>query len=477
MSPEPERPILHVLASNWISMLGVALVTTAGCSWLFVLPLHMRGSVDNPYIGLLLFVLIPIVFFLGLALIPLGIWFGKRQVAAEFATLHDRKAVLRRFAIFFGITTFVNVLIGSQVTYRAVEHMETVQFCGQTCHVMKPEFSAHQLPPHQKVACVGCHVVPGAACLVKSKMAGTRQLMEVISDSYRRPIPSATESNRLAPSADTCEECHSRARNSGSRVRIIPKFKDDEANTPSYTILTMMIGGGAYGGIHGAHMGPGTHIRYAASDAKRQVIPWVEYRNSGNGAVRSYLAADAKPGSVDALSHFDMQCADCHNRAAHAFELPEHALDRSFASGDLPVSLPFLKKNGLALLNAGYSGEEEATRKISEGLAAFYRSQFPDIAAKHSSEVTAASRVIAKIYSENVFPDLKVTWGTYPNNLGHTDSPGCFRCHDDAHATADKKTLSQDCGTCHQAVAVEETSPEVLKTLGIAEQISKLQKR
>src|ERR1700733_4105467 len=106
MSPEPERPILHVLASNWISMLGVALVTTAGCSWLFVLPLHMRGSVDNPYIGLLIFVLIPIIFFLGLALIPLGIWLGKRQVAAEFATLHDRKAVLRRFAIFLGITTF-----------------------------------------------------------------------------------------------------------------------------------------------------------------------------------------------------------------------------------------------------------------------------------------------------------------------------------------------------------------------------------
>jgi hypothetical protein len=477
MSPEPERPILHVLASNWISMLGVALVTTAGCSWLFVLPLHMRGSVDNPYIGLLIFVLIPIIFFLGLALIPLGIWLGKRQVAAEFATLHDRKAVLRRFAIFLGITTFVNVLIGSQVTYRAVEHMETVQFCGQTCHVMKPEFSAHQLPPHQKVACVGCHVVPGAAGLVKSKMAGTRQLMEVVLNSYVRPIPSATESNRLAPSADTCEECHSRARNSGSRVRVIPKFKDDQANTPSYTILTMMIGGGAYGGIHGSHMGPGTHIRYAASDAKRQVIPWVEYRNSGNGAVRSYLAADAKPGSIDALPHFDMQCADCHNRPAHAFELPEHALDRSLASGDLPVSLPFLKKNGLALLNATYSGEAEATRKISEGLAAFYRSQFPDIAAKNSSEITAASKVIAKIYSENVFPDLKVTWGTYPNNLGHTDSPGCFRCHDDAHATADKKTIPQDCGTCHQAVAVEETSPEVLKTLGIAEQIAKLQKR
>ena len=64
-----------------------------------------------------------------------------------------------------------------------------------------------------------------------------------------------------------------------------------------------------------------------------------------------------------------------------------------------------------------------------------------------------------------MFPDLKVTWGTYPNNLGHTDYPGCFRCHDEAHLTADKKTISQDCSLCHQPVAVDEASPDILKTL------------
>ena len=64
-----------------------------------------------------------------------------------------------------------------------------------------------------------------------------------------------------------------------------------------------------------------------------------------------------------------------------------------------------------------------------------------------------------------MFPDLKVTWGTYPNNLGHTDYPGCFRCHDEAHLTAAKKTISQDCSLCHQPVAVDEASPDILKTL------------
>jgi nitrate/TMAO reductase-like tetraheme cytochrome c subunit len=475
MNQETERPLLHVLGSSWLSMLGVALVTTAGCSWLFVLPVHIRGHVDNPYIGLLVFFAIPAIFFTGLALIPIGIYLGKRKVAAEFSTAHDRKALARRFAIFLGVTTFVNIVIGSQVTYRAVEHMESVQFCGQTCHVMQPEFTAHMVPSHQKVACVDCHVVPGAAGFVAAKMAGTRQMIEVVFNTFPRPIESAIESNRLAPSVDTCENCHSRTKDSGTRLRVIAKYKDDEANTPSFTVLNMMVGGGTSGGIHGAHMGPGVHIRYAAGDAKRTAIPWVEYKNDQTGQTRTYLASDAKPGTTEKLPQFEMQCSDCHNRAAHSFELADRALDRAFVSGELSTSLPYLKKTGLELLKAGYTSRDEATQKIPESLAAFYRAKYPDVISKHSAEVTSAGKAIASIYSENVFPDLKVTWGTYPSNLGHTDAPGCFRCHDDSHSTAQKKTITQDCGACHQSVAVEEQSPEVLKTLGIADRIAKLQ--
>ena len=81
------------------------------------------------------------------------------------------------------------------------------------------------------------------------------------------------------------------------------------------------------------------------------------------------------------------------------------------------------------------------------------------------------------IYNRNVFPDLKVTWGTYPNNLGHTDFPGCFRCHDSSHTAADGKTISQDCNACHEPLAMEETAPEILKTLGIADRLSGAQKQ
>jgi nitrate/TMAO reductase-like tetraheme cytochrome c subunit len=477
MANEQSRPLLVLLTSHWISMLGAALVTSAGCSWLFVLPAHIRGHVDNPYIGLLIFVIIPVVFFVGLALLPIGIMLAKRRVAAGLTVVPDRKAAWRRVALFFVVMTAINVMIGSQVTYRAVEHMETVQFCGQTCHVMKPEFTAHLTAPHQKVTCVDCHVAPGASGWVRSKMAGTRQLVGVIFNSYQRPIQSAMESNRLTPSAETCEQCHAREKVVGSRLRVSAKRKDDESNTPTQTVLMMLVGGGRYGGIHGIHLRPGVHIRYAAADKKRQNIPWVEYRNADTGVTRTYLASDTKPDSVRSLPTFEMQCVDCHNRPAHAFELPDRAVDDAIAAGQLPSGLPYVKKTGVELIKADYKSEEEAEQKIPASLVSFYRQKYPDVFGKRTADIQAAGQALLAIYRRNVFPEFKVGWGTYPNNLGHTDYPGCFRCHDDSHATSDKKTITQDCSACHQALAVEETSPEILKTLGVAEKIASLQRQ
>jgi hypothetical protein len=477
MSGEQKRPILVLLTSHWISMAGVTLVTLAGCSWLFLLPAHIRGRVDNPYIGLLVFIAIPAVFFTGLLLIPVGIALTKRRIARNLATLPNRSEAWRRAGIFFGVMTLANIVIGSQVSYRAVDHMETVQFCGQSCHVMEPEFTAHQMTPHSQVACVSCHVAPGASGWLHSKMSGTRQLAAVVFNSFPRPIESAMESNRLVSSADTCEQCHAREKSIGPRLRVISKFKDDEANTRTETVLMMSVGGGRFGGIHGAHLGPGVRIRYAASDNKRQAIPWIEYRNTETGITRTYLTGDAKPDSVGSLPTFDMQCVDCHNRAAHSFQLPEHAIDEAIARGEIPVGFPFIKKTAIELLKASYSSDDEATHRIPDGLAAYYQGKYPALASKRTADIQAAGQALLAIYRHNVFPDLKITWGTYSNNLGHVDDPGCFRCHDDSHATPDKKTITQDCMTCHQSLAVEETAPEILKTLGVADRLSKLERQ
>jgi hypothetical protein len=469
MTDGRNRPILVLLTSHWISMVGAALVTLAGFSWLFVLPANIRGYVGNPYIGLLVFIAIPAVFFAGLALIPVGIAFARRRATTGFTDAADRRAAWRRAGIFFAVMTVANMIIGSQLSYRAVEHMDTVQFCGQTCHVMKPEFTGHQLAPHHEVACVSCHVAPGATGWLHAKMSGTRQLIDVVFNRYPRPIESALQSNRLVSSVDTCEQCHARQMFIGPRLRVITKYKSDEANTRTETVLTMLVGGGRFGGIHGTHMGPGVRIRYATSDNKRQTIPWVEYRNTETGALRTYLASDAKPDAAHSLPTFEMQCVDCHNRPAHVFAVPDRAVDDAIATGRIPANLPFVKETGAALIKAAYQSDEEAGQKIPAGLSGFYQQKYPDIASKRAANIQAATQALLAIYRHNVFPDLKVTWGTYSNNLGHADYPGCFRCHDENHATANKKTITQDCNACHQVLAVEEPSPEILKTLGVAD--------
>ena len=453
-------------------MLGVALTTTAGFSWLFVLPQQMRGNTSNPYIGILIFLIIPAVLFLGLALIPIGIFLARRHISAGLSEVTDRKIAWRRLGLFFGMMTFVNLVIGSQATYRAVQHMDTVQFCGQSCHVMKPEFTAWKHAPHSHVECVDCHLAPGASGWFAAKMSGTRQMLAVVLNSYPRPIPSAIESNKLVNSAETCERCHNRDREIGSPLKVVTSYKDDETNTSSQTVLMMLVGGKS-GGIHGAHMGAGAKIRYAAADAKRQTIPWVEYTDA-NGKAQTFVAAGAK--DVDSLPKFDMQCVDCHNRPAHSFKLAARAVDEALASGTLPASLPFLKKNAVELLTASYTNEDAAARDIPAKLDQFYKSKYSEVAGKNSAEIAAAGATLAALYQQNVFPDLKVTWGTYPNNLGHTDAQGCFRCHDEGHTAAGGKTITQDCSVCHQMVAVDEASPEVLKTLGIADRMSALQK-
>jgi hypothetical protein len=152
-------------------------------------------------------------------------------------------------------------------------------------------------------------------------------------------------------------------------------------------------------------------------------------------------------------------------------------VDTALASGAIAVGLPFIKKTAVELLKPDYKSQEEVEQKISAGLAQFYREKYPRIFSSRSNDIQSAAAALSAIYDRNVFPDLKVTWGTYPNNMGHMEVPGCFRCHDESHTTSDKKTITQDCSTCHQSLAVEETVPGILKTLGIADILAKTQRQ
>jgi hypothetical protein len=473
-------PLIH-LSNNPISLLGVVLVTTAAVFLIFLLPTLWSGKVDNPYMGIVIFMALPAVFISGLLLIPLGIYFRNRREKREgveltsFPPLDLRNKDFRHVAIFIGLTTFVNIIIAGHLAYGSVTYMDSVEFCGQTCHtVMKPEYTAYLNSPHSRVECVKCHIGPGADWFVKSKLSGAYQVFAVTFNTHPRPIPTPVEN--LRPARETCETCHWPQKFGGDRLRVLNKYADDEANTASKTVLLMRIGGGnGSTGIHGYHLGAGVRMRYAPADESRQSIPVVEY-TSGDGNWVRFIAQDAKPEDVARLTRpeamREMDCMDCHNRPSHTFQLPDRALDEAMAQGAISAALPFAKKQALELLKGSYSTQQEGIDRITGAFESFYSEKYPEVYSRQREAIQSSGKAIAGIYSRNVFPEMKVNWGSYPNNLGHTDFPGCFRCHDEQHVSSDGRTIGQDCSSCHSLLAMDEPSPKVLTDLGVTSSVA-----
>jgi hypothetical protein len=455
-----------------MSLAGVVLVTTSTIFWLFLLPTELRGGTDNPYLGILAFLVLPGPFFAGLIMIPVGIWRrhrleGRTGIHPLDQGVRWSNPEMRRLAYFVGVTTLLNIVIASQLSYGAVSYMDTVTFCGKTCHnVMQPEYTAYLNSPHSRVECVKCHIGPGAGWFVKSKLSGVGQVFAVAFNTYPRPIP--TPVHNLRPARETCEACHWPQKYGEDRVRVISNFADDQANSATKTVLLMRIGGGNNGiGIHGTHLGPGVLIRYGHSDEARQTIPWVEY-NGADGKRVVYAAPGAKPDGAG-LDIRDMDCMDCHNRPSHTYELPERAVNKAMASGLISSALPFAKKRAVEILKVAYASRDEAARRIPEAFAAFYRQSYPAIWAQRQAEVTSSGNQVLAIYDRNIFPDMNVTWGKYPNNIGHTDFPGCWRCHDANHTAQSGAVITQDCNACHNMLADDEANPKILTDLGITE--------
>jgi hypothetical protein len=465
---------LIALSNNLISRIGVLLVTAGGVFWLFLLPTYLHGETGSAYIGILLFLILPMLFFAGLFLIPLGMYFRKKKLgpAARMREVVGVKTVswqnpdFRRLLTFVGAATLANVVIGASFTYRAVEHMDGAEFCGTSCHVMKPEYTAYQVSPHSRVPCVKCHVGPGAAGFIESKLAGVHQVISITANTYPRPIPVPIPN--LRPARETCEGCHWPDKYGADRLRVIPHFNDEGVR--SDTVLLMRIGGGSASGygIHTGHVGAGVKVRYAYSGKDRQAIPWVEYVREGQR--REYFAPKTDAAAVAGMEIREMDCLDCHTRPSHAMELPERALDNSMAAGNIPTDLPQVRKIALEVLKKPYTSTDQAESEIAVAVEKAYRDQLPQVAQTRKADIERAAQRVLAIWKRNIFPEMKITWGTYANNIGHTDFPGCFRCHDEEHKTADgSKAIGQDCNGCHVLLSMEEEKPKILKDLGLRE--------
>jgi hypothetical protein len=475
------RPALF-FGNNPISLAGGAITTASGVTmisyWLAELSGHLS---DNPYLGIIFFLILPALFLLGLLLIPIGIFQRRRAlrkaglIPAAFPKIDLNDRIFRHGIDIVLVATIVNFLVVATASYHGAEYMDSPQFCGRSCHVMNPEFTAYQISPHSHVPCVECHIGTGAQAYFSAKVNGTKQLIEVtfhplaplapkIIPNYPTPIPSPVTS--LRPARYTCEACHTPTRFDGDKLLVKSSFADDEQNSESQTVLILHLGGvdsfSQRSGIHGVHLG---HIEYIATDPTRTSIPWVQ-RTNPNGTLTTYVAS-ALNGAQPQGERRVMDCIDCHNRAAHTFVTAEEAINSAMAAGVISPSLPFIHKEGLELLKAPYATQEEARVQIPQQLEAFYRSQHPEVLTDKAALVKDAGQELCLLYSQNVFPYMKVTWGTHPNHIGHQEYPGCFRCHDGDHVAKDGTSITQDCSACHNLLAVEEAKPKVLSDLGI----------
>jgi NapC/NirT cytochrome c family, N-terminal region/Cytochrome c7 and related cytochrome c len=470
------RPAVY-LGRNTLTLTGAVLTTSSAVTlvtfWVF--NVLMARSVD-PYMGIILFLILPGVFVMGLVLIPIGEIRERRRLirAGELPPVYPKvdfsEPLLRRAFAWVGSLTMANVIIFSVASYQGVSYMDTPQFCGQTCHtVMRPEYTAYLSSPHQRVECVGCHIGPGAGWFVRSKLSGVRQVFAVTFHTYDRPIPSPVE--QLRPARETCEQCHWPQMFTGNKLVLIRKFSEDEKNTELTTALLLKIGGRTWDGevgIHGRHLDTKSPIEYIATDRQRQTIAQVSYADSSGKKVE-YTSTDTKPTpeQLAAGEHRTMDCVDCHNRPTHVFQLPDRAVDQAMAQGSISSELPFIRKKAVEVLKVNYADRDTASRQIAASLDDFYRKSYPDVYRDKHALLETSIRQVQAVYLRNVFPAMNVTWGTYPNNLGHMDFPGCFRCHDGSHTSAEGRTIPNDCDTCHTMLAMEEQNPKVLTDLGI----------
>jgi hypothetical protein len=469
--------IAFYFGNNWISLLGVVLTTSSGFTLVAFWALEMVSARPvHPYAGILLFLILPGVFAAGLALMPIGAFWRRAELRRAGATvaaypridLHEPH--VRHGVTFVGAATVLNVVMLGTATFKGVEYMDSTQFCGLTCHqVMAPEYTAFLDSPHSRVGCVQCHIGPGASWFVKSKLSGVRQVFAVAFDTHSRPIPSPVHD--LRPARETCEQCHWPAKFHGDKFLVRTKFTPDEKNTPTTTVLVLKVGGrGSRGsvGIHGRHFDDMERVSYVTTDSRRQIIPRVTYRDD-DGKTVEYVSEDVKPSAAElaVAEERAMDCIDCHNQPSHTFELPERAVDRAMGEGRVSPDLPFAKKQAVELLRRDYPDRDAAKRQIGEAWAEFYRTQYAEVYKEHRALVESSGAAVEAIYLRNVFPDMKVTWGTHPNHIGHEDFLGCFRCHDENHKSKDGRTITQDCNACHTLLAQDETNPKVLADLGL----------
>ncbi len=447
--------------NNRLSITGAIIAFISLMFILFLFTLGIFFQEGSSYLGLFTYIILPAFLILGLIMIPIGMVSKMRKMKLGLEPVVGKPWLIdftdkrhRNATFIFAVGTVVLVFLTGIGSYEAFNYTESVKFCGTTCHkVMEPEHTAYQGSEHANVRCVECHVGEGAGWYVRSKMSGLRQVWAVLTNSYKHPIE--TPIKNLRPARETCEKCHWPEKFYSHKLVAEKHFLADSANTEWDIDLRLKIAAshsaqGNTEGIHW-HINPNIKIEYIDPKDNRQALPWVKSTNKLTGETIVYQDTEnpISDSALRAVKPRTMDCMDCHTRPSHKYRSPSVFVDNAIAAGDIPVTLPMIKKIAMDILTPAWADRKIAQDTIRKYVENYYKTTYPAIFTNKKADIDKAIAGMLTGYSKNIFPEMKATWEAYPDHIGHMEANGCFRCHNGKHTSSTGKTISQDCNLCH----------------------------
>ncbi len=343
-----------------------------------------------------------------------------------------------------GILTLILLTAGAY----GWEYTNSPEFCGTSCHTMPPEYSAFQTSPHARIACVDCHIGKGfIATRITRKAGDLKHVTATLFKNYEFPI----RANELRPARETCELCHFPEKFSDDSLREIQRFHNDRNNTPYSIFLNLKTGGGSerLGLGRGIHWHVENQVQYLAEDSEEQNIPYVRVKNE-DGTFEEYVDVESgiDPATIDVADLKEMDCITCHNRITHLVPPPENTIDQLIARGMISADIPDIRRQAVDVYSRVYDTTEKGLIGI-DAIESYYQEYYPEYYQTNQEKIRDLIKVIKDAYAQNVYPEQNSDWSTHPNNIGHKDSAGCFRCHDGKHLNQDQEAIRLECNLCH----------------------------
>jgi len=358
------------------------------------------------------------------------------------------------------VLSSVAVLIVAFVVLGAVsvvgwEYSNSDNFCANACHEVHPEEPyAHQLGNHANVACVECHIGRLSTFASLTEKSGHVAHAWNFIFGYDRP----TYSTSLPGAQNSCEGCHTKEPHRHNVVNTAKKFAADRRNSESRLTLTMRLNGRTFGGEvrRGVDWHASGAVRFISDGPQNFNIRWVEATSpDGSKAIYKNVSASLSDEEIEQAEKNVMDCIDCHNRAGHPFRSPEEEVDAALADGRLSAELPYIKERVIELLEQDFASEDEANELVQQAWEK-YQEDFPDLEAKKPEAWRAAHQFLQErqefmvnLMVRNRFVDEGVSWRSFPDNNGHKQDPGCFRCHGGQLQTDAGTPITVNCTNCH----------------------------